>query len=83
VILLLLTPRAADNGGAGQREQKRKRETMENKYTKDSAIDVIRAAGASIKEGIIYIKSGSLGLHKIGAVDYLVKYHKYLVSWIR
>lgn len=45
------------------------------------ALDVLRLAGAGIKEKSLTIKSGTLGLKKIGAVDYLVNYHKYSVSW--
>lgn len=53
-----------------------------NKYDAPAnALDVLRQAGASIEGRTIIIKSGTLGLHKLGAVDYLVNNHKYIVIW--
>ena len=54
------------------------------KYTEETAKDVIRAAGGKIESLLkeIHIKSGSLGLRRIGAADFLAK-SGYFICWIK
>jgi len=55
---------------------------IKNKYnTAADALEVLREAGAGIDGKFLSIRSGTLGLKKLGAVDYLVNYHKYFVTW--
>lgn len=54
------------------------------KYTEFEAQQVILQAGGKIAEGHIQIKSGSLGLRKLGAVDFLVnRCRGYWVTWLK
>lgn len=56
---------------------------MKNKYNSSlDALEVLRSAGAGIRDKTITIKSGTLGLCKLGAVDYLINFHRYIVVWI-
>jgi len=55
------------------------------KYTEIlSALDVIMSVGGKIDREDshhILIKSGALGLHKLGAIDFLRMHHHYQITW--
>jgi len=52
--------------------------TYSENVTKD-----LRAAGVKIDGSVLKIKAGTLGIKKLGMVDYLVKVHGYKVIFLK
>jgi len=56
-------------------------EQSKSKYTRESALEVLAELNVKPTQRLINLKSGTLGLRRLGALDYLVKFHGYWVSW--
>lgn len=55
---------------------------MSKQYNPSDVLEILHNLGVGIKDRTLTIKTGTLGLKKIGMVDFLVNYHHYSVVWM-
>lgn len=50
-------------------------------YRLENVLEVLRQQGVGIDGKSLSVRSGVLGLKRLGMLDYLVNYHNYYVQW--
>jgi hypothetical protein len=56
---------------------------MKDGYTEDGVLEALRRKGVGIEGKWLLVKSGSLGIRYLGAVDFLVNHKGYKVRFGR